>query len=174
MTPFYICQVGCPYDSKFNEHIFILLGFLILSETITGQVTGEQSLGSWGFCTDKGCSQEQYLWRVRKAGLGKGRRWARMQLRRGLRWLYTELCSWDASSELFQVETEGLSLVGCWLSPGRDNLGRGSFLQLRTIPQEELSCEPPAATSEFLDPRGLCGAHSIHCIPIMGDCILLS
>lgn len=29
-----------------NEHIFINLDFLILSETITGQVTGEPSLGS--------------------------------------------------------------------------------------------------------------------------------
>lgn len=175
MTPFYIYQVGCPYDSKFKWAHFY-------SSWFSNFIWNRHRSGYWGRvseilrflhrCLTRGCSQEQYLWGVRKAGLGKGRRWGRMQLLRGLRWSYTSFGAGMLLQSCSKLRQRVWALLDAGCPQGGMTLDK--VLQLRTIPQGELSCEPSAATSEFLDPREMCWAHNIHCMPIMWDCIILS
>lgn len=128
----HIYQVGCPYDSKLKWAHFY-------SSWFSNFIWNCHRSGYWGRvseilrflhrCLTRGCSQGQYLWGVRKSGLGKGRRWARIQLLGGLCWSYTSF----GAGMLLQVVPSWEK--GCWLSLGRITLGKvasfswGQFLK---------------------------------------------
>lgn len=70
---------------------------------------------------------------LREAALDRGR-----SSNRGLSQAHRELGSWEALPSMAPVEARGMGL--CAPTSILRNLGRGSSLQLRTIPGERRSC----------------------------------
>lgn len=132
---------------------------LILLGSVRGQVPGKQTVRVLHFQTkvalegalesDTGEEEESRRKRERK-------RRTTTQMQTGLSWSYIELWSWNDSSELLQTETTGLSIFGCWLSPGQSiTWGKVASFRSGQFPEEELSCEPLAGNLRQPSARGV-------------------